>query len=193
MADKPLPTPVRLRQLMRYDPATGRLYWKERSVSYFHDAKYPKREVARWNARYADQEAFTAINRDGYRHGSLAGRQIGAHRVIWAMIYGEWPAASVDHINGDKADNRLSNLREARHQENLCNRGANKTWRGGRRVRSAFCGVSYTQGRWVAGITAGGRRIYLGRFPTEEEAARAYDAAAREHHGEFARLNFPNP
>lgn len=91
-----------------------------------------------------------------------------------------------DHVNGDGLDNRRSNLRRATHGQNMANkvRYRNNT--------SGFKGVSRRQnGRWFAQIQCQGNHRHLGYFATAEEAARAYDAAAVEAFGEFARLNFP--
>lgn len=92
-----------------------------------------------------------------------------------------------DHRNGDGLDNRRSNLRHATNAENLRNRGATS------QNTSGFKGVGLNQrsGRWRASIKIDGRQIHLGMHATPEDAARAYDAAARQHFGEFAWLNFP--
>jgi hypothetical protein len=96
-----------------------------------------------------------------------------------------WPL--VDHRNGDGLDCRRANLRPATVSQN----GANATLRPDN--RSGYKGVSRDQrrGLWTAELYADGRRHYLGRYADPADAARAYDAAARQHHGEFARLNFP--
>jgi hypothetical protein len=93
-----------------------------------------------------------------------------------------------DHINRDGLDNRKRNLRPATHGENAFNKPKMK-----RRGISAsnFKGVSLDGGAWRAQITKGGKTIWLGRFRNEEEAALAYDKAATDHVGEYARLNFP--
>lgn len=93
-----------------------------------------------------------------------------------------WPRT--DHIDGNGLNNQRANLRPATLAQNQYN----KRSLGG---RSAFKGVHWQQGAWVARISKNGVRLHLGRFPTEVEAALAYDQAAREHHGEFARLNNP--
>lgn len=91
----------------------------------------------------------------------------------------------VDHINGIPLDNRRENLRLCTPQENL----RNQSPRGG---SSQFKGVRMKRGVWRAAITVDRQEIYLGTFHCETTAARAYDAAARERFGEFARLNFPD-
>jgi hypothetical protein len=89
----------------------------------------------------------------------------------------------VDHINGDRLDNRRRNLR-------ICN-PSQSAWNT-RNFKGKFKGVwQVKSGVWRSQISANRRRIEVGTFPTEEEAARAYDAAALKHHGEFAKLNFP--
>ena len=161
-------TPEELRTLLRYEPSTGKLFWR--------DVGSPQRR-----AKYAGKEAFTANDGNGYRQSRIDGEQYRAHRVIWAMVHGAWPAQQVDHINGDRADNRLCNLRSATSSQN----GANR-----RRVRgsSIFLGVCLHKqsGRWTAHIQKNGRRRYLGIFPTESAAHEAYAAAAQEAHGEYA-------
>ena len=91
----------------------------------------------------------------------------------------------VDHINGNGLDNRRSNLRPASRSQNGANRGApsNNT--------SGFKGVTRFRLKWMAKIQVHGRTIHLGLFATPQEAARAYDTAALEHFGEYARPNFP--
>lgn len=105
------------------------------------------------------------------------------HREILAAP----PGVEVDHLNLDGLDCRRENLRLADHAENKWNRGRN------RNNTSGFKGVSWSarRRRWVAQIVANGTTTQLGYFDTVEAAARAYDAAARVLHREFARLNLP--
>lgn len=134
---------------------------------------------------WASTLAWSAV-RDGanvyaVRHGE-GGRLERLHR----RVAGAAPGQVVDHINGDGLDNRRANLRVCTRGENLRNRKVHRT------SASGFKGVRRQNGRrWQATITAHGRTHFLGMFDTAEEAARAYDAAARQMHGEFARLNFP--
>lgn len=104
------------------------------------------------------------------------------HRVILGLP-GEMDG---DHRNGDGLDNRRSNLRPATAMQNSQNQGVRKTNKAGLK------GVSWwgPLGKWKAGIQANGTPVHLGYFETPEAAARAYDAAARLYHGEFAKTNF---
>lgn len=103
------------------------------------------------------------------------------HRIIMSAQ----PGQLVDHINGDKRDNRRRNLRLCSHAENLWNAGAKK------HSKTGLKGVyrCSTTGRWRAEIRANGRCIKIGRFKTPEAASSAYDAAARSLHANFARAN----
>ena len=95
----------------------------------------------------------------------------------------------VDHINHNGLDNRKANLRSATHSQNCCNRRKTsaRTW-------SRYKGVSWRihDKRWTAAIKINGQTRFLGRFRDEVAAAKAYDAAARKYHGQFAALNFEN-
>lgn len=106
-------------------------------------------------------------------------------RFLHRMIMNAPPGIQVDHINGDPLDNRRCNLRLCTHAENQCNQHVV-------RGRSQFKGVTWHKQnrKWRARIVHHGKDIHLGLFDDEVEAARAYDAAACEFHGDFARLNF---
>lgn len=104
-----------------------------------------------------------------------------AHRLAWLYVHGRWPDYQLDHINGDKADNRIINLREATPAQNSARR---RTTRKIAPSRGVFPhGVGF-----VARIHFEGKRRYLGYFPTAEAAKDAYEAKAREIHGEFRHV-----
>ncbi|MGW8565640.1 AP2 domain-containing protein [Isoptericola sp. NPDC055881] len=131
-----------------------------------------------WAASVSKGHAY-AVHQESIRGGQRR-RSILMHTLITG-----WPY--VDHINGNGLDNRRANLRPATHADNMHN------YRRPRHNTSGFKGVSWrkAKGAWVANIKLHGRQRYLGAYATREEAARAYDVAALELHGEFARLNFP--
>lgn len=107
-----------------------------------------------------------------------------AHRLAWLFEYGRFPSEEIDHIDGNRSNNRIENLREASRTRNSYNSPA--------RGKSRFKGVYLhsQNGNWIARIKEHRKTFHIGVFQSEEEAARAYDAEARRRQGEFARLNF---
>ena len=123
---------------------------------------------------------------DGYLCIYINKRLYLAHRLAWFYVHGSWPIGDLDHINGNRMDNRLCNLREASrtgNNRNAKNKGARSGFKGVQRNRFATIKPS-----WVACITVDYKAIHLGCFPTPEAAYEAYTAAARMHFGEFARI-----
>lgn len=99
-----------LRDILHYDEDTGKLYWRENS----HKSNT-------WNLRYPDEEAFTCIAASGYLVGKIDGKQYRAHRIAFAIYHGYWPD-EIDHIDRDKINNRIDNLRDCSRSENNLNR-----------------------------------------------------------------------
>ena len=185
MTDKTIPTPEELRKLLRYEPETGKLFWKPRFAEQFSDGRRsPERMASWWNTRFADKEAFTPINSKGYHTGAIWGKMLLAHRVAWVIAHGRWPEHFLDHINGIRSDNRLCNLREATNAENCRN---SITPMGESGVRGVRMDKRWRK-KWQARITVAGVAKSLGYYETKEEAIAARLAAAKKYHGEFARL-----
>lgn len=175
--------PETLRLLLTYDPETGLLFWKPRDVAFFPD----RRAWASWTTSNCGKAALTAKT-SGYKNGSILGKcGYRAHRVAWAIYFGEWPSFHVDHINGDRSDNRIANLREVTVSQNQMNRRL-RTLLG---KSSQYKGVYWrpARRRWVSEITAKGEHFRLGSFKTERDAAVAYNRKAEALFGPFARLN----
>lgn len=174
MTNDELPSVDLLRKIIRLDPETGFLYWLERPVDMFQPAhRMTKEHVANWwNSRHAGNRALAFTNRKGYLVGKINGRYAASHRVVWALAHGEWPDDQVDHINGNKSDNRPENLRVVNNSGNQRNsRLLARNWTG-------FPGIALAKsGRWQAHIKEDGRQITLGTFDTKAEAIAARKAA----------------
>lgn len=109
----------------------------------------------------------------GYRYVTVGKTHYKEHRLIWLRETGAWPVGQLDHIDNDRANNRISNLRDVTGSENQWNTGLNKS------NTSGYRGVAFHKGagRYIAKIKRGGKQIHLGYFDTAEEAAKAYAAA----------------
>lgn len=182
---KPLPSPDLIRDLLIFDPDTGKLFWRERSDQMFAAGRYTARATAlTWNKRNAGREAFTAINDRGYLVGSIQARTLRAHRVAWCIASGAWPENDIDHINGITTDNRLENLRAVSHAENGRNQrmpSHNRSGRVGVFWHASSC-------RWRASIKINGRERYIGAFEQFDRAVEARSLAEsqlkfHENHG----------
>jgi hypothetical protein len=152
-------TQARLRELLHYEPSTGEL---------------------RWMLSIGGVKAGAiagSTDSQGYVRVRLDGRTYKAHRLAWLWVHGELPEHEIDHINGGKADNRIANLRDVRHQTNTENlrlpRVTNK---------SGLLGVRPKAGRWHASIRLNQVAHHLGSFQTKEAAHAAYLAAKRKYH-----------
>lgn len=170
-----LPSIDYLRERLDYNPLTGILTWKPKDGSGVNDGRF--------NTRFAGKEAGTIQNL-GYRFISINYNMLLGHRVAWAIHFGEWPE-EIDHRNGNKLDNRLTNLRASTRAQNCHNRpGKSPTGFKGVGVNYSTKGVpSYT-----AFITHHGKGYHLGSYASDLEAAAAYRAGAMILHGDFANL-----
>jgi hypothetical protein len=156
---------ARLRELLSYDPQTGELRWLVD-----HKNKTRPNGIAGY------------IRHDGYRTVGLDGGDIKAHRIAWALYYGGWPEHRIDHINRNPSDNRIANLRQVTHGQNIANTQS--------KIPGRTKGVYWHKQRqcWQSNITISGKKKHLGVFKTAAEAAAAFERASREIYGEFARV-----
>lgn len=145
-----------LHECFEPDYEAGTLTWKTRPLEHFKT----ERDRKTWNTRYAGKPALNC-NSQGYLNGKLtiSGKVylLRQHRILWAMHAGEWPSDQIDHINGNKLDNCISNLRVVTNQENSRNRKRN------RNNTTGVTGVYFNKqnGKWVATIFVDGKLICL--------------------------------
>ena len=158
-------TKDRIKELLTYDAKTGHFFWKVPLRN------APEGKRAGWKT----SAGYIGIQVDGH--------QYLAHRLTWLYVHGQWPLSIIDHINGDREDNRLSNLREATASENQINRGvpAHNT--------SGHKGLVWRakRNRWFVSIMADGKTHWVGSFKEKEEAIKAYEEASKSKHGGFQR------
>jgi len=160
LSDKLLP--CELHKSLEYNPETGVLVWKQRS--------------GKGGTRWAGKEAGAADTK-GRLRVEINSKSYSASHICFAMYYDRWPLNQIDHINRNKLDNRIQNLREATNAENSRNR---------KRLTTGYKGVTLHKGRYIARIGINYEIINLGSFDTPIEASEAYQAAAIKYHGEFA-------
>lgn len=149
-----------LADLLDYDQSSGMFVWKRSPC-----IRNVKGRIAGCRTSH------------GYWQIRINGRSYLAHRLAWLFVHGEWPQHQIDHIDGDRCNNRLGNLRDvplAVNRQNIKGAMAGK--------KIPILGVRSQRSRFSALITLNGRRIYLGSFGTTEEAHRAYLSAKRRIH-----------
>lgn len=169
------PSAEKLRMLLRYDSKSGKLFWNERDASSFPQFPLkgsPESLASRWNKMYAGKEVGGTTG-EGYKRCTIDDVHYQVHRIIWKMVHGNDPI-QIDHVNGNKSDNRIDNLRDVSQGENSRNRKfySNNT--------SGVMGVSFHKRDkvWNARIGVGeGKEKHLGSFSTMEEAIAARVAA----------------
>ena len=151
---------VTLKQFLEYDRVSGNFRWLKS------------------NSSRAKLGSIAGSRRpDGYIKIRVNGNQFLAHRLAWLYEHGAFPTGMLDHINGDRSDNRIENLREASNSLNQQNRKMSA------RNTTGSVGVTRRKyGRWRASITIGRKFISLGSFATKEEAEEAYLNAKERYH-----------
>lgn len=151
--NRPLPSIEELRSTFTYNPQTGELF------------RQHKPGQTKFNTRYCSAPTGTVMNL-GYLFVSTKSQMLLAHRVAWALYYGRWPKMELDHIDRDRLNNKIDNLREVTRLENMQNIS-----------RPYAQGVTFKKNDkspWKAQIRVDGKKRWIGSFNTEAEAAAAY-------------------
>ena len=151
-----------LRSILHYEPETGIFTWKVSTSN-----------------RVKVGDVAGCLEGDGYLRIKVQSRKYRAHRLAWLYVYGEWPSLDIDHINRNKADNRISNLREVTNKQNMQNASKRSD------NTSGHSGVSWHKdsGKWQAQIAFNYRVIYLGLFESVEDAVAARKAGELKYWG----------
>ena len=158
-------TRERLMELLNYSPETGLFTWR----------------IQRGKMRTGSRAG--RVWDTGYNVVMLDGKNYLCGRLAWFYVHNEWPE-QIDHKNRNRADDRIDNIRVATQSLNNANRTKD--------ARCRYRGAYPRRKGWMSKIKCAGKVTYLGKFQSEEQAARAYDRAARQMFGQFAQLNFPD-
>ena len=150
-----------LKKVLSYNPDTGDFYWINK----------PNKKLPAGYKAGCSKSGYVRIHYKDYAYG--------AHRLAWLYMYGEHPKHLIDHINGDPLDNRIANLREATTFEN-----AQNIKKPQKNNSHGTLGISYVPNKklWRARIGVNGKRIYIGKYKSQEDAAQAYLEAKRKYH-----------
>jgi hypothetical protein len=162
-----------LKSLLHYDPETGIITWLPREETC--------QQLKGWNKKHAWKRAGN-IGKDGYEFIIVKRTEYKLHRIAWLYVYGNFPNGPLDHINRDKADNRIRNLRLATTSLNAHNSAISKA------NKSGVKGVSWFKPRnkWQALIYWQGKSIFLGTYSDIKDAEAAYKAASLKYAKEFS-------
>lgn len=154
--------------ILAYNPANGKFTWKP--GTYGH---------------YQKPDAVGSTDSNGYLSVEISGFSFMLHRLAWLVSTGDWPKGEIDHINGNRKDNRLCNLRDVCKGENQQNIGGARTTN-----TSGLIGAHWSKRKkkYCSEIRVSGARHFLGYFDTAEEASNAYLKAKAENHPFSARL-----
>ena len=149
-----------LRKILDYDPNTGQF----------------TRLVRKGGAKIGNKAGILS---HGYLRIKINKKRYAAHRLAWLYVYGVWPTNHIDHIDGDKINNRINNLRDVNHATNMQNQHSAQSGN-----KSGFLGVSKnsSSNNFSARINVNGKRIQIGTYPTPEDAYSAYLSAKLKYH-----------
>jgi hypothetical protein len=154
---------ITLKELFHYDPETG---------------LFTNKTKRGWNA--LPGAVAGSLFKNGYLGISIGGKRYYAHRLAWLFVHGSMPDSQIDHVDGDKTNNRIANIRLATSSDNMCNRGAFRN-------KSGAVGVSWNSnsGKWIVQVAKGRKYCYGGLFDDFEDAKAAAVKLRESLHGEF--------
>lgn len=156
-------------EILNYDLGTGKLFWRERPRKYFKSEGSWKA----WNKQYPGKEALNTDDTYKYKQGRIFGKLHLAHKIIWMMCFEKWPDGEIDHIDKDRSNNRLTNLRDVTHLDNMKNLTVFSS------NTSGVSGVKFYKAlsKWMVTINVNKKRLHLGYYTDFDEALRVRKAA----------------
>lgn len=176
MSRKRSPIPIEdFRDVVEYNPETGAFLWKPRAETHY--------TIRTWNARFAGAVA-TRPHKKGYERIQLRGKDFLAHRVAYALYFREQPLEDIDHINGQRNDNRISNLRLATQSQNNANQRSRTDFPKGVSLRT-----NCPRNPYYAQLKVEGKHVLAKCFSSLEEAVNAYNTALIGHFGDHGQLS----
>ncbi|MBX9902143.1 MAG: HNH endonuclease [Burkholderiaceae bacterium] len=148
-------TQSELKEIVFYDQSTGHFVWRKRF------------------RKSTGDDVAGSLFKNGYVYIQISNKSYRAHRLAWLYVYGNFPALYLDHINGDRSDNRIGNLREVSCSENM------KNQRIGVKNTSGYLNISWQKSRlkWSVGLKVNGKSINVGRFDSLDDAIKARNEA----------------
>lgn len=149
-----------LKELLHYDPISGSFTW-----------------VKQQGNRIKVGQRAGSVSRSGYRVIGIGGKLYKEHRLAWYYVTGSLPCGHIDHINGNRSDNRICNLRDATHSQNMQNQTTAHS-----NNKTGFLGVGFDHGKYRARININKTQIFLGNFDSPEAASSAYQDAKQSMH-----------
>lgn len=171
-----MPTAEDVRKLLHYDPETGVFRWRPRTAAMFKAGRRHSAEhrAENWNAQHAGEIAG-ATHPSGYQSVRIGSARYYLHRVGWLLVHDTWPDGEIDHVDHDRGNNRIANLRAVDRRGNGTNASR------ARNNASGTTGVSWKADkcRWRSEIKVRGRKIHLGYFTEFDDAVAARKAAER--------------
>jgi hypothetical protein len=160
-----------VRECLDYDPETGLLTWKTRPVEHFKT----QRVYNTWNTRYAGKKAGSLYSL-GYINVSINSVSYTAHRLAWLIFYGKWPEHQIDHDDGDRTNNKISNLNDVPNSVNGKNQKLKVTNKSG--CSGVFLNKRNT---WEASIYVNFKKIHLGKSKDLNEAIKLRKVAEKQY------------
>lgn len=155
------------RKIFDVNPSTGEIYWRPRTLEMFSHCKFPKRAFKVWTKNWSGKRALKTANNEMYLSGEYLGVSYKSHQIIWLYVNRCWPD-NIDHIDGNRQNNSIENLRNVTKAENARNQKRRKD------NSSGFTGVYWREDKqmWQGGFRYNKKQQHVGYFESLEECVK---------------------